>query len=197
MTCSCALSGQIPAPEKAPGREAHQEGKPEGKCTPRGLLHVSPLGGGFTFSFSFGRKDWVQFKSFWLRCPRFFQCKTHVMLRPCFFEFLKDQRKRAAELEKERARKRAAYAKKMAELQEYKQALTWGQVGQWRWQPARWNSSIRVSGGGRYLTKLFKKRSCTHVIYCEINMSLTRWTLPAKPFISRQLSGRTFPSCDY
>ena len=66
----------------------------------------------------------MQFKSFWLRCPRFFQCKTHVMLRPCFFEFLKDQRKRAAELEKERARKRAAYAKKMAELQEYKQALT-------------------------------------------------------------------------
>ena len=40
-----------------------------------------------------------------------------------FFEFLKDQRKRAAELEKERARKRAAYAKKKAELQEYKQAL--------------------------------------------------------------------------
>ncbi len=42
---------------------------------------------------------------------------------------LQDQRKRAAQLEKERERKRTAYAKKKAEQLEYKQALKDARAG--------------------------------------------------------------------
>ena len=60
--------------------------------------------------------------------------------RDLFLFLAKDVRKRDAYLAQERAGKTAAYAKKRAELEEYRQALKdLGRIGEERTGDGRWN----------------------------------------------------------
>ena len=111
-----------------------------------------------------------------------FSWQTHVK-RPFVS---KDVRKRELQLEKDRQRKRAAYAKQKAELEEYKAALKDRSTAK---SDDNCNCSLRLSETQIFKSNSFRKKM--HIIYCEPQINQSQWASLAE--VLSQMSCRTLP----